>query len=68
MVEQVGFFAHLIKISLTWSNGDPSGLKATHVILKKICEVDVPILRSELAVQHNTVAQMCQDEQLLLSS
>ena len=50
LVEQSAFFAHLLNIAMIWSNGHVDGLQALPMILKEMCEKDVPAIRTEIAI------------------
>ena len=68
MVDQCAFFAHLLKIALTWSIGHSDGLKAFPTVLREICETDIPALRSVIANLNGVTGQMLRDESLILAS
>ena len=52
-VDLVGFFAHLLKIAIIWSNGKEDGINSVPKILTKILKKDIPKLRRTYSVENN---------------
>ena len=57
-VELVGFFAHLLKIAMIWSNGKENGINSVPEILTQMFEKDIPNMRRTISVGNNQIQQM----------